>query len=118
MRKTVLGRLHMLGMAVLAAGLAVACASVGEEFDSANVSKIQKGVTTKSDVFNMFGRPTMRGLEDGQVTWTYADYTYRPDIFGGSKGRELKILFDKNDRVVSYSYITNLPNEVIAEDNP
>lgn len=116
MSRNVLNGLQLIGLTVLTAGLLAACATVGGEFDSSNVSEIRTGQTTKSDVFNMFGRPTMKGLEDGQVTWTYVDYQYRPNLFGGSKGRELKVTFDKNDRVVSYSYNTNMPNEVIAED--
>lgn len=55
--------------------LFVGCASVGNKIDMANVSKIQKGVTTRAEMEQMFGKPMNVSLmPDGTVMamWFYS----------------------------------------------
>lgn len=106
-RNTVLPLLAVVAVTVLVIG----CASVGSEFQSNRVNDIKIGQSTKSDVFNMFGRPYSKGVENGDQTWTYVDYRYT--MGKATKSRDLKVIFDKNDRVKSYTYNTNFPNEFI-----
>ncbi len=56
-----------------------------------------------------FGAPWRTGLEDGQRTWTYAEYRY--SLFGGAQTRDLLIRFDDEGRVASYTF-----NSTHAED--
>ncbi len=92
----------MVGAAPLLSG----CATVGRDFSSAGVSKLDIGETTKAEVRDLFGPPWRVGVEDGHDTWTYGLYHYR--VFGETETEDLLIRFDENNRVSSYTYnITN-----------
>lgn len=93
----------LLGLLAYTAG----CATVGHEFSPARVPQITIGQTTKSDIRLMFGEPYRRGIDDGDSTWTYVHYKFR--LFGEHmKTRDLLIRWDKEERVRSYSYNSNM----------
>jgi hypothetical protein len=88
-------------------GGTIGCATVGHEFSPAYVPQVVIGQTTKSDMRLMFGEPYRRGIDDGDSTWTYVHYKFR--LFGEHmKTRDLLIRWDKDDRVRSYSYNSNM----------
>jgi outer membrane protein assembly factor BamE (lipoprotein component of BamABCDE complex) len=78
------------------------CATVGRDFPADRVSEIRMGVTTQSEIREIFGEPWRVGIEDGQRTWTYGKYRYTP--FGESRTQDLVVRFDKNDLVNSYTF--------------
>ena len=85
------------------------CATVGRDFPVTSVSDIEIGKTTKEEVRAMFGSPWRIGIEDGQRTWTYGNYSY--GIIGQKKAKDLVIRFDDKDVVVSYTFSTTEHNE-------
>lgn len=86
----------------LVMGLLSACATIGHEFTSEPVAEVKIGETTQADVRRLFGDPWRTGLEDGEPTWTYAHYRYA--LFGRARAKDLKISFDAQGRVTSYTY--------------
>ena len=83
------------------------CATVGQTFSPDNVDRIDRGKTTKNDLYRMFGNPYRRGVEDGDSTWTYLHYKFR--LFGDHlKTRDLYVVFDDAGRVKSFTYNSNM----------
>ncbi|MBI4056709.1 MAG: outer membrane protein assembly factor BamE [Elusimicrobia bacterium] len=87
------------------------CVTMGKPFDYANVSKLKTGKTTQAEVKFIFGEPYRRGLDDGDLTWTYLDYYY--GLFGPRETRDLTVRFNADGTVKSYSYQTSDPEEKI-----
>ena len=71
---------------------------------------IQIGETTRDQVYQTFGEPWRRGLEDGQRTWTYGHYRY--SVLGASQTRDLVVRFDAEGRVASYSFNSTVPDDL------
>jgi hypothetical protein len=103
--------MRRLMMAFVAASLLLAagCASIGQDFPVAPVAQIETGNTTREEIRAMFGEPWRTGLENGDVTWTYAHYTY--SAFGPEKTRDLLIRFDDEGKVVSYTFNSTYPED-------
>ncbi len=80
----------------------IGCANAGRQFPSAEVSQIQIGTTIRDDILRFFGSPWRTGIEDGMTTWTYGHYQYK--IFGEPYSKDLVVRFDKQDKVISYTY--------------
>ena len=72
------------------------------DFPTAPVKSIQNNVTTQREIFNYFGEPERRGLENGYETWTYSYNYYELGQLRDSK--ELYVVFDKDNTVRSYSF--------------
>jgi hypothetical protein len=85
------------------------CATVGQDFPVTSVSEIEIGKTTQNEIRTMFGSPWRVGIEDGQRTWTYGNYTY--GLFGAKNAKDLVIRFDDQDFVASYTFSTTQHNE-------
>lgn len=105
----VVKRLRMNGIVFLLVTLllAASCATAGRNFPESAVKEIAIGTTTREEVRSIFGPPWRTGLEDGQETWTYGHYRYRP--FQGSESSDLIVRFDDQGRVSSYSYSATNP---------
>ncbi|HEX3857585.1 MAG TPA: hypothetical protein VHY30_09850 [Verrucomicrobiae bacterium] len=99
------------------AALLTGCSSVGTNFNSANVPKIQKGITTETDLVTMFGQPNQRGVnsENGTtLTWIYSEATVKGATFipyvgifaGGvnTKNKTLTVRLDTDGKVSGYDY--------------
>ena len=80
------------------------CATVGQEFAATRVMEIKLAETTQQEVKQMFGEPWRTCIEDGLVTWTYADYKYY--LFAPEDTQDLVIRFDNMQRVKSYTFNT------------
>jgi hypothetical protein len=85
------------------------CATVGQDFPVTSVSEIEIGKTTQNEIRIMFGSPWRVGIEDGQPTWTYGNYSY--GLFGTKNAKDLVIRFDNKDVVASYTFSTTQHNE-------
>jgi hypothetical protein len=99
----------MLGLSALLVMFFAGCATVGQEFPVTSISDIEIGKTTQNEIRTMFGSPWRVGIEDGQRTWTYGNYSY--SLFGAQNARDLVIRFDDKDVVVSYTFSTTQHNE-------
>jgi hypothetical protein len=86
----------------------------GGEFNSSVVSRIQKGVTTTSQILHWLGEPFYKGpVSATEITWlyTWARPTGNPNVvpfghrnIGNSGYKKTLWLFIKDDIVVNYTY--------------
>ena len=80
------------------------CATVGHEFNVAQVPNIKMNKTTQNEILEMFGSPWRVGVDDGRQTWTYGKYHY--SLVSEASTTDLVIRFDDHNVVVSYTYNT------------
>jgi len=92
--------------AVISALVLSGCFTVGRNFVSTPVKRIEKGVTTKADVKKEFGEPFRTGLDDGYESWTYVYNRWTP--FTQTRSKDLYIVFNKDGTVRSYTFNSNL----------
>ena len=85
--------------------LVVGCGTVGKDFDSSKITKIQNNLTTQLEVLDWFGVPYKEGTENKYIMWTYQVDTWQVVGEGISKG--LVILFDDKNIVKAYRYESN-----------
>jgi len=96
-------------VALVAAGAATDCATIGRDFPVSPVHQIVIGQTTQDEIQRQFGQPWRTGIEDGKTTWTYGYYKY--PVFGTKRSRDLVVRFDDRKVVSSYSFNTTDPQE-------
>ena len=99
----------MLGLSAVLVMFFTGCATVGQDFPVTSVSEIEIGKTTQTEIRTMFGSPWRVGIEDGQRTWTYGNYSY--GLFREKTAKDLAIRFDDRDVVASYTFSTTDHNE-------
>ena len=85
--------------------LGVGCGTVGKDFDSSKITKIQNNLTTQLQVLDWFGVPYKEGTENRYTMWTYQVDTWQAIGEGQSKG--LVILFDEKNIVKAHRYESN-----------
>jgi hypothetical protein len=85
------------------------CATIGKDFPASKVSEIEIGITTQNEIRAMFGSPWRIGIEDGQRTWTYGNYSY--SLFVEKKAKDLVIRFNDKNVVASYTFSTTEHSE-------
>ena len=90
--------------------LLAGCVSVGREFPTPTQEMIKNGVTSRAELVQHFGYPTQVGIENGDQTWTWV--YVRAGGLGQPRSKELHVKFDDRGVVKSYSYTSNLPEEV------
>jgi hypothetical protein len=78
------------------------CIYYGRDFATTPVRNIQNNLTKQQEIFNDFGEPDRKGLENGYETWTYYYQYYELGRLRDSK--ELYIVFNKDNTVRSYSF--------------
>lgn len=89
-----------------------ACSTIraGRDFDvSAFAAKIERGVTTKSQVRTILGAPTGTGVNvsaDGETLdeWTYYYVSGKLPDMADTKVKFIQIKFDKQEIVRSYNW--------------
>ncbi|MGH7896578.1 MAG: outer membrane protein assembly factor BamE domain-containing protein [Candidatus Binatia bacterium] len=91
-------------LSVLAFG--TGCFTVGRNFVSAPVKKIEKGVTTKTEIKKYFGEPFRTGLDDGYESWTYVYNRWSP--MSQARSKDLYVVFNKDGSVRGFTYNSNL----------
>lgn len=78
------------------------CLYQGRDFSTVPVKDIKINTTTQREIFNNFGEPEQRGLENGYETWTYSYAHYE---FGQiSRAKDLYVVFNPDRTVRSYSF--------------
>jgi outer membrane protein assembly factor BamE (lipoprotein component of BamABCDE complex) len=100
---------HIVSLGCLILLLA-GCVSVGAEFPTPTSAMIKNGVTTRTELRQLFGSPTQVGIEDGDQTWTWLHV--RAGAIGRTLSKELHVKFTERGVVKSYSYTSSLPEEV------
>ncbi len=87
--------------AVLVAALVAGCATQGRtRYDDSKVARIQKDVTTETELVQWFGSPSSRTLgRDGNKSLMWKFPAGHPGGHGGS----LSVNFDPSGKVVTYS---------------
>jgi hypothetical protein len=78
------------------------CMSIGRDFATLPISKIENNITTQDEIFTYFGEPLRRGVENGFETWTYSHQYYELVQLRDSK--ELHVVFNNDKTVRSYSF--------------
>jgi len=87
--------------------LASCYGTMGKDFDSSGLKSIQNNVTRQEEIFERLGAPFKRGIENGQVMWTYQFDQW--NALGTTNSKDLVILFDKENIVKAYRYTTSNP---------
>ena len=85
------------------------CLSVGNRFDSEDLSWIIKNQTTQDDVYDELGEPFRVGSDSGKLTWTYGYYKY--NLNGTSRTKDLTIYFNKDGTVDNFTFYTSFPED-------
>jgi len=86
---------------LLSCGLS-ACVSLGRQFDTGAVKGIVEGRTTQSEIETTFGSPFRTGLDSGDTTWTYINYSF--GLFSRQKAVDLVVRFNADGTVKSYTF--------------
>ena len=81
--------------------------TVGKNFDSSELKSIQNNVTSQEEIFERFGAPFKKGIENGQGMWTYQFDKW--SAVGSAQSKDLVILFDKENIVKAYRHTTSNP---------
>jgi len=87
--------------------LASCYGTMGKNFDSSELKNIQNNVTRQEEIFERLGAPFKKGIENGQVMWTYQFDKW--NALGPTYSKDLVILFDKENIVKAYRYTTSNP---------
>ena len=79
--------------------------TVGKNFDSSQLKSIQNNVTSQEEIFQRFGTPFKKGIENNQTMWTYQFDIW--NALGPAQSKDLVILFDNKNIVKAYRYTTS-----------
>ena len=85
--------------------LAACYGTVGNNFDSSQIKNIQSNVTSQEEIFERFGAPFKKGVENNQTMWTYQFDIW--NALGPAQSKDLVILFDNKNIVKAYRYTTS-----------
>ena len=83
--------------------------TVGNNFDSSQIKNIQSNVTSQKEIFERFGAPFKKGVENDQTMWTYQFDKW--NAVGPAQSKDLVILFDNKNIVKAYRYTTSNPKK-------
>ena len=98
-------------LAIIAAVFILAgCVSTGKDFNSLQVSNIEKGKTKRAQIQAWFGYPYMTGLDNGDEVWIY-NFT-KSSSRGQANTKNLYIVFEESAKVKSFTYSTSFPEEM------
>ena len=89
--------------------LAACYGTVGNNFDSSQIKNIQSNVTSQKEIFERFGAPFKKGVENDQTMWTYQFDKW--NAVGPAQSKDLVILFDNKNIVKAYRYTTSNPKK-------
>jgi len=105
--------LLVLGLAILLSGCAQSSYSVGNDFSTENIAKIEKGKTTTKELEEWFGEPYSKTvLSAEQTKWMYIhtsgsakvqSYVFTANVESTGTQKVLDLLIE-NDTVVNFTY--------------
>lgn len=78
---------------------------MGQDFNEANISQIQKGGTTEADLVAWFGKPSNRfTTSEGMVTLMWTHYTSSYRVVGShTTGKTLSVTLGADGTVSNFS---------------
>jgi len=79
--------------------------TVGKNFNSSQLKSIQNNVTSQEEIFQKFGAPFKKGIENNQTMWTYQFDMW--SALEPAQSKDLVILFDNKNIVKAYRYTTS-----------
>lgn len=83
------------------------CASSGHKIDPNKVERIKIGVTTKDEMYTMFGSPLSQSYgPEGKLMMIW-HYVYVGPFGMGMKQQNLAVLFDQNEKVEKFNLVDN-----------
>lgn len=92
--------------------LIAGCASAGHEINSNEIEKIKIGVTTKDEMFAMFGSPISQSYSpEGKLTLIW-QYIHVGPFGMGMRQQNLAVLFNQNNIVEKFNLFDNSDNGV------
>ena len=83
--------------------------TVGKSFDSSQIKSIQNNMASQEEIFERFGAPFKKGVENDQTMWTYQFDKW--NAVGPAQSKDLVILFDNKNIVKAYRYTTSNPKK-------
>lgn len=89
-------------MVVMTLLLLAACATIGKDFNQADIASIKVGETTKGQTISMFGNPTSKTMDhlgNESYTWVHS----RAVAFGGATSKTLMVFFNKEGVVERFN---------------
>lgn len=103
-----IGKSLLVAMVLTMGSMNTSCATAGKEFPS-QMEWIKEGVTKKKDVQLVLGEPYSVGNSGGRETWTYGFYRYK--LIGKSHTKELKVYWNPDGTVGSFSFTSSFPDD-------
>jgi hypothetical protein len=88
------------------------CVTRGHNFSS-DTSWIASNSTTRKDVKNRLGEPFSVGKSTNGLSWTYGFYKH--SLFGQSRNKELKFLWNNDGTVQTYNFSSSFPEDKSLE---
>jgi outer membrane protein assembly factor BamE (lipoprotein component of BamABCDE complex) len=90
----------------------VGCASSGKQISQSNIEKIIPGVTTKQQMYELFGSPLSQSYgTEGKLTMIW-HYVFVGPFGTGMKQQNLAVLFDENEVVEKFNMVNSGNNGV------
>lgn len=90
---------------MVVATLLIGCASRGQKIDHNTVNKIEIGITSKDEMYEMFGTPLSQSYgSEGKLTMIW-HYIYVGPFATNIKQQNLAVLFNENEKVEKYNLI-------------
>lgn len=87
----------------------VGCVTRGKNFNS-NTSWLDSNKPNATQVETIMGPPFKVGSSNGTKTWTYG--YYRHQLFGESLIKELKLYWNQDSSLKSYSFSSSFPEDI------
>jgi hypothetical protein len=107
-----------LGRRLAALGLITAtsaCVTGGRDFRS-DLGWMKENQTKQKDVKLVLGDPDSVGQSGAKPTWTYQYYRYR--LIGPDHRKELKIYWNADGTVSTFSYNSSFPDDTKGTQSP
>jgi outer membrane protein assembly factor BamE (lipoprotein component of BamABCDE complex) len=102
---------------IILSGCAAAVITIGRDFDSSKIKNVQRGKTTKKDVYKFFGEPYQRSVFETYETWNYVFLVTNSDAISMSSSamsftsiqsntntKRMEIVFDTLGVIKSFNY--------------
>lgn len=98
----------LLIISLLGPFLLISCVTRGKNFSS-DTSWLDQNQPSQAQVKEIMGDPYKVGSSNGTPTWTYGYYKHQ--LFGESSIKELKIYWDKFNKLKTYSFSSSFKSD-------
>ena len=81
------------------------CGTAGKNFDTPKIETIANGVTTKTEIKKLLGKPFKTGIQNGQPIWVYEHHHYH--LINQDTSKDLIIIFGPDGVVLSHQFMSS-----------